>query len=606
MDITLIVKASNQQFEDQTIKCEPSWSIRRLKGHLTEVHPGKPSTEEQKLIYSGQLLGDSVILKDVLRQYDGQQAYTVHLVFTPKNNRYQKDPGGSDSSSSSNSKTMATKIKPEATNVPASASVSRSNAESSRTTVTASSGVAFGTDGLRQRNVMTGQSADAFTSSATTFPTNHISAASADYIMEQQLAMQNWMQQTYMQYLTQYMNAISSVQHTDQQVPPTNSQRFPVPIIPQPNTQQIPTMPITAVNANPILAQTAPNLAYYPYLSTLNSSQMPSASSIPAPITSSGTILNNPPQSTNAAVSTSSSSPSPVVLPSGASSSVLPPAEPAAGSSTGVTASTSTSVQSGTATADSAADAAVDTTDAGNGPTAAPADPAAAPAPARRFPNIVVEEQENRDWLDIFFSMCRIGILMTVVYMYSSPIRCLTVFFIGVSLYLYQIGFFRNNNADRIERARRIVVQQLNNAHGIRPNAVARVRLAAPAPAPEVDRNGIAAESDVETTVTSEDTKDASSSTKAEKDSNDVTNGSATENVVSVESEQKKSSTTPEPLEEVSSSPTESSAETVEVDDLTSTMVPEANRVNLNDVAAFLRTLVLSFFTSIIPDTPAA
>ncbi|KXJ83692.1 hypothetical protein RP20_CCG002779 [Aedes albopictus] len=43
MDITLIVKASNQQFDDQTIKCEPSWTIRRLKGHLTEVYPGKPA-----------------------------------------------------------------------------------------------------------------------------------------------------------------------------------------------------------------------------------------------------------------------------------------------------------------------------------------------------------------------------------------------------------------------------------------------------------------------------------------------------------------------------------------------------------------------------------
>jgi hypothetical protein len=42
------------------------------------------STEEQKLIYSGQLLNDAVVLKDVLRQYDGQETHTVHLVFTPK------------------------------------------------------------------------------------------------------------------------------------------------------------------------------------------------------------------------------------------------------------------------------------------------------------------------------------------------------------------------------------------------------------------------------------------------------------------------------------------------------------------------------------------
>lgn len=44
--------------------------------------------EEQKLIYSGQLLNDAHILKDVLRQYEGQETHTVHLVFTPKNKTY--------------------------------------------------------------------------------------------------------------------------------------------------------------------------------------------------------------------------------------------------------------------------------------------------------------------------------------------------------------------------------------------------------------------------------------------------------------------------------------------------------------------------------------
>lgn len=38
------------------------------------------------MIYSGQLLNDSAQLKDVLRQCDGSedQAYTVHLVYTPQ------------------------------------------------------------------------------------------------------------------------------------------------------------------------------------------------------------------------------------------------------------------------------------------------------------------------------------------------------------------------------------------------------------------------------------------------------------------------------------------------------------------------------------------
>lgn len=45
--------------------------------------------DEQKLIYSGQLLNDSHILKDVLRQYEGQEAHTVHLVYTPKKGQQQ-------------------------------------------------------------------------------------------------------------------------------------------------------------------------------------------------------------------------------------------------------------------------------------------------------------------------------------------------------------------------------------------------------------------------------------------------------------------------------------------------------------------------------------
>lgn len=42
LPVTLIVKAPNQQFEDQTIQCEITWTIKRLKGYLSEVYPCKP------------------------------------------------------------------------------------------------------------------------------------------------------------------------------------------------------------------------------------------------------------------------------------------------------------------------------------------------------------------------------------------------------------------------------------------------------------------------------------------------------------------------------------------------------------------------------------
>ncbi|VVC95784.1 unnamed protein product [Leptidea sinapis] len=83
-NVTLVVKAPNQQVEDQNIECESSWTVRQLKGHLSEVYPSKPKTDEQKIIYSGQLLDDNTVLKDVLRSYECQ-THTMHLVCTPKN-----------------------------------------------------------------------------------------------------------------------------------------------------------------------------------------------------------------------------------------------------------------------------------------------------------------------------------------------------------------------------------------------------------------------------------------------------------------------------------------------------------------------------------------
>lgn len=57
-------------------------------------------------------------------------------------------------------------------------------------------------------------------------------------------------------------------------------------------------------------------------------------------------------------------------------------------------------------------------------------------AQQRRFPNIIQDEQENRDWLDILYSMSRLLILLCLVYFYSSPLRCCIVILIGVSVYL--------------------------------------------------------------------------------------------------------------------------------------------------------------------------
>ncbi|XP_041971552.1 homocysteine-responsive endoplasmic reticulum-resident ubiquitin-like domain member 2 protein [Aricia agestis] len=85
-NVTLIVKAPNQQIEDQNIQCRMSWTVGELKGHLSEVYPSKPTKEEQKIIYSGRLLDDNAVIKDILRNYEDQFTHTMHLVCAPKRN----------------------------------------------------------------------------------------------------------------------------------------------------------------------------------------------------------------------------------------------------------------------------------------------------------------------------------------------------------------------------------------------------------------------------------------------------------------------------------------------------------------------------------------
>ncbi|OWR43362.1 homocysteine-responsive endoplasmic reticulum-resident ubiquitin domain member 2 protein [Danaus plexippus plexippus] len=83
-NVTLIVKAPNQQIEDQNVECQTSWTVRQLKGHLSEVYPSKPRADDQKIIYSGQLLDDNSVLKDVLRKYESEITHTMHLVCSNK------------------------------------------------------------------------------------------------------------------------------------------------------------------------------------------------------------------------------------------------------------------------------------------------------------------------------------------------------------------------------------------------------------------------------------------------------------------------------------------------------------------------------------------
>lgn len=80
LPVTIIIKAPNQRIGDHTVECMLGWTVKKLKNHLAEVYPSKPKEVHQRLIYSGKLLQDHLLLKDVIRQDNEQSYHTVHLV----------------------------------------------------------------------------------------------------------------------------------------------------------------------------------------------------------------------------------------------------------------------------------------------------------------------------------------------------------------------------------------------------------------------------------------------------------------------------------------------------------------------------------------------
>uniref|UniRef100_A0A8C2AR60 Homocysteine-responsive endoplasmic reticulum-resident ubiquitin-like domain member 2 protein n=1 Tax=Cyprinus carpio TaxID=7962 RepID=A0A8C2AR60_CYPCA len=76
--VTLVIKAPNQKYDDQTINCFLNWTVEKLKKHISKVYPSKPSSKDQRLVYSGRLLQDHLQLRDVLRKQD--EYHMVHLV----------------------------------------------------------------------------------------------------------------------------------------------------------------------------------------------------------------------------------------------------------------------------------------------------------------------------------------------------------------------------------------------------------------------------------------------------------------------------------------------------------------------------------------------
>ncbi|ELW70430.1 Homocysteine-responsive endoplasmic reticulum-resident ubiquitin-like domain member 2 protein [Tupaia chinensis] len=77
MPVTLIIKAPNQKYSDQTVSCFLNWTVGTLKTHLSNVYPSRPLTKDQRLVYSGRLLPDHLQLKDILRKSSDHSGPTM-------------------------------------------------------------------------------------------------------------------------------------------------------------------------------------------------------------------------------------------------------------------------------------------------------------------------------------------------------------------------------------------------------------------------------------------------------------------------------------------------------------------------------------------------
>ncbi|TMS11295.1 Homocysteine-responsive endoplasmic reticulum-resident ubiquitin-like domain member 2 protein [Larimichthys crocea] len=139
--VTLVIKAPNQKYEDQTINCFLNWTVEKLKSHISNVYPSKPLSKDQRLVYSGRLLQDHLQLRDVLRKQD--EYHMMHLVCTshsPPASPTPRSPSTANPSSSESSSSDST----------SSASPPTTSSQDSQPASSSSSGPGS-YDGLRYR-----------------------------------------------------------------------------------------------------------------------------------------------------------------------------------------------------------------------------------------------------------------------------------------------------------------------------------------------------------------------------------------------------------------------------------------------------------------------
>ncbi|XP_054748688.2 homocysteine-responsive endoplasmic reticulum-resident ubiquitin-like domain member 2 protein [Lytechinus pictus] len=323
--LTLVVKAPNQEIGDQTVECFLDWTVRKLKKHLSAVYPTNPNERSQRIIYSGKLLQDNLLLKDVLHvplNNPKENRCTVHLVCTPPPEELAK----------------------------------RETSRQSQETVLSNN------DGLRQRT-------------------------STQRVPQPEQPYQN-----------AYPDATSL---------PSTSGSVPVP---QPGVMPNSSMSTAQMQwMQHVYAQQMAAYMQYASMMAASSGGMQAGWNQAYPMTSSPWL---PPSVPHPATSINQPHPNPAP---GQQAEAAPPPAPAA---------------------------------------AAPAPAAAGPPPQRM--NVgggqagdMDEEGVRRDWLDWTFTLCRFGILLSIVYFYSSIHRFLMVAGAVFVMYLYQAGYFQLRRRQR-------------------------------------------------------------------------------------------------------------------------------------------------------------
>ncbi|XP_037959776.1 homocysteine-responsive endoplasmic reticulum-resident ubiquitin-like domain member 2 protein [Teleopsis dalmanni] len=511
--VKLLIKASNQLHDDQVVESDLLWTVQRLKMQLSLVYPSQPPVAEQKLIYSGQLLNDKLLLKDVIRSYKDvyTQNHIFHLVYTPASVR--SPPPQAAKSIRNNTMTSNRDIN---TNM-------------------ASTNMGSATDGLRHRNVY--------------------SATQPQYTLQQN--------QQHSQQDQQRQN-----QQTQQQQQQQQSVHQPQPWAgyyanaPQFNPH---IMPVSAAYAQAPLAQSCPpfdtnnpmnqwtmqvmatqQAAMYNWMQHVYSQYMDRCIQV------SNASQNNTTEPTipinhafQAPYGYSNFGVPLIPNPSAFNINAHQPQNQMQQSAENIV---------------------------GSEPNVEPVDVQAQERPEAvlqrpRFPNIVQEEQENRDWLDRFFSITRLAFFLTILYFNSSPLRCLAVVFIAGGIYLNHIGVFRfrpernNNNINR------------NNNDQI--------------------RQGV------------EEVQQAQAQAAQEIQNESASNTDPTEENSANRSEDVESNATEEPAVNAEATDEEQPQHASSADTPGDDAEPNAAALPNVGVLTFVRTFVLTFFASLLPETPA-